>query len=149
MGVMIRMMGQPDTPPNALADVKGLEITAIMLDDAANNGDGALLIDFTTGARLVIADRGRSCCESRYLKCDDDLGFFAGATLEDITIECGGTTTDEWDQCHEIQFMLVHTSKGVFTVNTHNEHNGYYGGFWMTADVIKPEDAAGTEEKKP
>ena len=30
---------------------------------------------------------------------------------------------------HEVQFLLVNTSIGTFTVASHNEHNGYYGGF--------------------
>ena len=38
------------------------------------------------------------------------------------------------DEIHEIQFLDVKTSKGVFQISNHNVHNGYYGGFWVIAD---------------
>jgi hypothetical protein len=36
---------------------------------------------------------------------------------------------------HDIAFLLVQTSDGVFTMVNHNEHNGYYGGFLVTCEV--------------
>ena len=40
----------------------------------------------------------------------------------------------EYDE-HEVQFLEVLTSKGGFTMASHNEHNGYYGGFLIRAAV--------------
>lgn len=150
MGVMLNMLGPmldgrtDEEPTDALADVKGLTIASVILDDDKNGGDGALVFTFTDGRALEVFDKGRSCCESRYLKCDDDLDFYGGSEFQDIAIECGGTEEGEYGDCHETQFLLVHTSKGIFTVNTHNEHNGYYGGFWLVADVLHPK-AEGTD----
>ena len=139
VGVLIQLLGrEPDPKEDALAEVKGKKIRSILLDDDANDGDGALVFTFDTGAVLTVFDRGRSCCESRYMKCDDDLEKFFGSTLDEITIECGDTMEGESDYCHEVEFLLVHTSRGIFTVNTHNEHNGYYGGFWMVSNVTHP-----------
>lgn len=42
---------------------------------------------------------------------------------------------------HEVQFLVVHTDKGDLTMSSHNEHNGYYGGFSIEARVSKPEDS--------
>ena len=42
---------------------------------------------------------------------------------------------DEYGNVHEVQFLVVTTSKGAFTIETHNEHNGYYGGFFIEAEV--------------
>ena len=41
------------------------------------------------------------------------------------------------EDCHEVQFLEVKTSKGSFTMSSHNEHNGYYGGFSIE---VRPED---------
>lgn len=142
-GVMIQMLGAHGSEKHdALKDVKGRRIASVTIDDAANGGDGALLFMFDGGWKLAVADKGRSCCESRYLKCDDDLAAYVGATFQEITIECGDTMNSKYDECHEVQFLLIHTNRGIFTVNTHNAHNGYYGGFWMTADVTAPGEVA-------
>jgi hypothetical protein len=153
MGVLLHMLGDsgalggtPRKEEDALADVKGGEIVSVALDDSGNGGDGALVFTLAGGWTLTITDQGRSCCESRYMKCDDDLDAFCGSTLQDITIECGGIQEGEWGDCHEIQFLLVHTSVGIFTVNTHNEHNGYYGGFYMTAKVERATEKESGDE---
>lgn len=140
MGVMINMLfdNRSEEEQDVLADVRGSVIKSVILDNEPNHGDGALIFTFEDGTKLTIMDQGRSCCEDRYIRCDDDLTYYAGAVLEDIKIECGGTTEGKWGDCHEIQFLLVHTSKGVFTANTHNEHNGYYGGFYMVAEIEQP-----------
>jgi hypothetical protein len=38
---------------------------------------------------------------------------------------------------HEVQFLIVDTDKGSFTCESHNVHNGYYGGFLV---VCRPVD---------
>ena len=34
---------------------------------------------------------------------------------------------------HEVQFLALVTSKGEVVFSSHNEHNGYYGGFSIAA----------------
>ena len=88
---------------------------------------------------LVIADDRQSCCERRYMTCDDDLSGHEGGHLVGINTDAadpkpvldyaGEKADDDYDECHEVQFVKVQTTKGSFTLCTHNEHNGYYGGF--------------------
>jgi hypothetical protein len=68
---------------------------------------------------------------------DDTLLDFVGAELVSFEIADGGNTEGEYGDVHEIQFLKVTTSLGVFTCETHNEHNGYYGGFWIKAKGVK------------
>ena len=82
---------------------------------------------------MRLADEGQSCCENRYMSTDDDLSDFIGGTLLDAEIKAAPDETDEWGQVHEVQFLEVRTSKGSFTMASHNEHNGYYGGFYLVA----------------
>ena len=63
---------------------------------------------------------------------DDSLEDFIGSVLLDAEIKDGPEIECEWD-VHEQQFLIVSTDKGEFTMVTHNEHNGYYGGFWIQA----------------
>ena len=37
----------------------------------------------------------------------------------------------ESDECHETTFVEVLTSAGFINFTAHNEHNGYYGGFYI------------------
>lgn len=110
-----------------------------------NSNDGALRIHFKDVGQLVIADSGRSCCESRYMSCDDDLETFVGARVVHIDLAAAAPPDheerkeDEWGGCHEEMFLKIRTTNGDFTVCAHNEHNGYYGGI---SPVIKWEDAA-------
>ena len=90
-----------------------------------------LTITFANGARLVLTDEGQSCCEHRYMSCDDDLPSLAGGYLDAVELAEGPDIEGGCD-CHETMFLKVRTSKGDFTVVTHNEHNGYYGGFDIT-----------------
>jgi len=92
---------------------------------------------FDEGWKLTLWDGGQLCCEKRYMTCDDNLDYFSGAVLKDILVKDGPVEEDEWGYPHEIQFLEVVTSKGSFTVATHNKHNGYYGGFLIRARAIK------------
>lgn len=83
---------------------------------------------------LIMWDDGQSCCEYRYMVCDDDLTHFENSTLLDITLENAPDVETEYD-VHEIQFLHVKTSRGSFTVSSHNKHNGYYGGFRIQAEL--------------
>jgi len=86
-------------------------------------------------ALLILRDTGQSCCEHRFMTCDDDLSTFAGAKLVAVEVrdvqvrECGVAEVEE------AQFLVVTTDKGAITVANHNEHNGYYGGFCISASL--------------
>jgi len=94
-----------------------------------------LMFEFDDDTNLRLADGGQSCCEHRYMRTDDDLNEYAGAVLMDIEVASAPDQEDEWGEVHEVQFLNVHTDKGVFQMANHNEHNGYYGGFWIQASV--------------
>jgi len=83
---------------------------------------------FTDGTRIKVWDDGQSCCEQRYMQTDDNLSDYIGAQLLGGEVRDAPGTGDEYE-VHEVQFFVVKTSKGQFTMCTHNEHNGYYGGF--------------------
>jgi len=98
--------------------------------------DSEIIITFDDNSRLVISDDGQSCCESRYMTSDDDLTLFKEATLKDIELlDCEEKEDDEDHGCHEIQFLRISTDKGDFRLASHNEHNGYYGGFSIKMEV--------------
>jgi len=105
-------------------EISGLTISEVIL------GGDRLTMRFTDGRALIIEDTGQSCCENRYMDCDDDLTAIAGGHLVHIELsEPGHTDEDDNYGCHEVQFLKVQTTNGFFTCCTHNEHNGYYGGF--------------------
>lgn len=89
----------------------------------------ALVIKFKNRKGLKVRDEGQSCCEARYMVCDDDLERFKDATLLDIYLQSAPTKVDEYGDSHEIDFLVVKTSKGTLKVSNHNDHNGYYSGF--------------------
>jgi len=101
------------------------------------------VLDFTfsDGSGLTLRDDGQSCCESRYMRTDDDLAYYAGATLTDLALRDAPPIPAEYAE-HEVQFLDVTTSKGVFTCSSHNEHNGYYGGFYIIARTRAARGAA-------
>jgi len=87
---------------------------------------------------MTLTDEWQECCECRYMTCDDDLSFLAGSTLIDVIEKESKTIDDGDDEVHEICFVEVSTSKGCITICTHNEHNGYYGGFEL---ILREETA--------
>lgn len=92
--------------------------------------DDALSITFEDGSKKSLVDAGQSCCESRYLTTDDNLSDYIGAEYLGYE-EKPAEYVDEGYDVHEIMFLDVNTSKGTFQIKAHNEHNGYYGGFWI------------------
>lgn len=99
-----------------------------------------LTISMYDGSTIVFCDEGQQCCETRFMSCDDDLPYFSGAVylgseINDVAGP-GGPGSGEID--HDIAFLVIHTSKGDFTVQNHNDHNGYYGGFDIEATVHVP-----------
>jgi hypothetical protein len=102
----------------------GKTIQAIALKDDVLN------IDFEDGVKIHIFDNGQSCCETRYMVCDDNLESLVGQKLTKIEIKSGPDIND--GECHEQQFLEISTDGGFVTFANHNEHNGYYGGFALT-----------------
>lgn len=132
MGVMINMLGGNAETVDAFNGSKNKTIKQAELDKA----DNVLRLHFTDGTGIKFFDDGQSCCETRYMNCDDDLEYFSGATLMSAEISDGPDVEAEYEK-HEQQFLKIITSKGVFTVANHNEHNGYYGGFSIVVRELK------------
>jgi hypothetical protein len=105
---------------NAFNQCVGKEITKLNLDVEGN----FLYFEFDGGLQLFVSDMGQSCCESRYMRTDDDLMYYVGGKLLGKEIRLVAPIEDY----HEIAFLVIKTSKGQFTMSNHNEHNGYYGG---------------------
>jgi hypothetical protein len=132
---MLGMLSGDDSSARAVQDAIGRTIASVAVErEGGPERDSALVLTFTDGAVLTVWDGGRSCCESRYLTCDDDLAAFAGDTLRGVEV-ADGPTTEEHGDPHETAFLKVRTDRGVITATTHNEHNGYYGGFWFRASL--------------
>lgn len=60
---------------------------------------------------------------------------------------CHGTGNDYYSGDHEVAFVLIQTDNDSITLCTHNEHNGWYGGFALKVEVLnkKPDGAPGTD----
>lgn len=108
----------------------GKTITALTMGD-----DEALHFIFEDGTKLRLFDDGQLCCESRYMRTDDNLKEYVGAKLLGAEIKDAPCIPMEVGEEHEVQFLEVQTDKGFFTMSSHNEHNGYYGGISITAKV--------------
>lgn len=130
MGVMINLLKGNEHTVEVFHKSVGKTISSIELK---NN---VLFFTFDDGYRIQVWDNGQSCCELRYMRTDDDLSYFAVSKLLNMEIRDAPDVEEKYG-VHEVQFLLVTTSKGVFTMNTHNEHNGYYGGFSIEIDEVK------------
>lgn len=127
MGVMLNMMGDNEKSAKVFSESIGKTISKVYLSDMDE-----LKFVFEDGSAMTIADEGQSCCEHRYMRTDDDLSEYVGAKLIGGEIKQAPSIQEEYEE-HEVQFLEIQTSKGVFTMASHNEHNGYYGGFWVVA----------------
>ena len=107
----------------ALRSALGRRIAGAVLDDGANHGDGALHLTFDDGKTLELYDDASACCERRYMTTDDDLSAMVGATFLDAETREGLTEHEN----HEVQFLVLTTSQGEFTLETHDVHDGNYG----------------------
>lgn len=127
MGVMLGMLSGNAGSVDAFTKALNKTITSVKLGD-----DDALHFVFDDGFKMKLSDEGQSCCESRYMRTDDNLGDYIGAKLLGAEIKEAPNAPEEYGD-HEVQFLEVQTDKGVFTMASHNEHNGYYGGFCIRA----------------
>ncbi|MBK8132446.1 MAG: hypothetical protein IPK48_06850 [Gammaproteobacteria bacterium] len=103
-----------------------------------NDNDSALSITFADGSKLTLFDDGQSCCETRYMRTDDNLaeyigGRLLGAEVKDVPELIGFWKDEDEYGAHDVQFLEITTSKGSFVMSNHNEHNGYYRGFCIEA----------------
>jgi hypothetical protein len=113
---------------------------AAMLDrpiEAVTQENDELSVRFVGGGSLRIWDNGQSCCESRYMTTDDELDTFVGAKVVSLDAVDGPTEEGEYGEPHDQMFVKLETTAGTITMVTHNEHNGYYGGFEV---AVKWED---------
>ncbi len=127
MGVMISRLSGLDKKSECVQPFLGKAIESLAIL-------GDYLLIGVGGKTIRVWDDGQSCCETRYLHSDDKPQDFIGATLVDFTLQDAPDREGGYDT-HEVQFLRVVTDRGTFTVETHNEHNGWYGGFAVVFDV--------------
>lgn len=127
LGVILNSLYQTTDSADAFAGAIGKTIADLTLGN-----DDALHFVFSDGSKLKLFDDGQSCCESRYMRTDDELSDYVGAKLLGAEIKEAPNIDAEYER-HEVEFLEVKTDKGVFTMASHNEHNGYYGGFSISA----------------
>lgn len=130
IGAMLHYLGGGSAP--SPKEFVGKTISSAELKDEA------LFIGFEDGVRIKIFDNGQSCCESRYMRTDDDVQTLVGHKLMRIDAKDASEKTDGDYDVHEICFLEVGTDSGFVTVANHNQHNGYYGGFGLSIDVVTP-----------
>jgi len=128
VGAMFCQLGGNAESVDVFTGAIGRRISTLELSD------DALSFTFDDGYRMDLYDAAQSCCEARYLRTDDDLAYYIGAVLVSAEVSESEETTDDL-QTHEIAFLRVATDRGVITIASHNEHNGYYGGISICARV--------------
>lgn len=94
-----------------------------------------LTLTFEDGSVLNFRDLGQDCCERRYMTCGDDLQSFSGAKFVGLEV-LDAPDVDDGGEVHEVQFLHVRTDAGTLVCETHNEHNGYYGGFSVVVSEV-------------
>lgn len=132
IGAMLGFLGGNEETISAINASLNKKIKKVYLDQEANK----LCFELEDESTLNLWDDGQSCCENRYMRTDDDLSEFAGAILLGFELKNAPPAEGEYGD-HEIQFLDAKTDKGVFQLANHNEHNGYYGGFWIIARIEK------------
>ena len=142
IGVMLHMIfDDGEETAAALRAAIGKKIASIRLDRSKEQwSENNLVLRFDEGSGVRIYDDGQCCCEHRYMTTDDDLQAFVGAEFVGAAKQAAANQPDEWGE-HEVAFLVVATSLGAFTIETHNEHNGYYGGFWLVARSLPSDES--------
>lgn len=109
-----------------------IEVIKLIKDD--------LFLKTENSPPIRIYDASQSCCENRYMICDDYSDEFVGSTLIDVKLEGAPSIECEYGD-HEVQFLKLVTDRGIITVSNHNEHDGYYGGFYIDWETVKEIEA--------
>ena len=107
----------------------GKTITSVSLKD------DLLKMSFDDNTEMVLWDDTLGCCEVRHTSSDDELTYYVGSKLLGIEIADVRNGQPGSQGQMDILFLNVTTSKGVFTLQNHNDHNGYYGGFTVVFRV--------------
>lgn len=128
-GVMISPLMGNAQAVEALTESTGKELAALSINE------DRLLLNFTDGSAIKLFDDGQLCCELRYMYTDDELQDFVGSQFLSAEVREGPEIEREYE-VKESEFLLITTSIGQFTVVNYNEHNGYYGGFAISAVKI-------------
>lgn len=108
-----------------------------VVESAQLVGDDRLRISFVGGPVIELWDNGQSCCEKRYLTCDDDPADLNGQGLVSIEAVRTEERDDNHGDPHEMVFVKVQGDRSAITLCAHNKHNGYYGGFGLTITESK------------
>ena len=133
LGVMLRALSIGDDETRfAIQGSLDKTIASVCIED------DNLYINFTDDTALRIWDGGQSCCEHRYMVCDDNLKEYSGAKLTNVYAKPAEYIDDDYGDVHETMFLEFETTNGVFTIINHNSHNGYYGGFWIEGEITTP-----------
>jgi len=128
VGVMLHHLSSSAAEADRTVEAaRGKEITEVSL--RTGEITDALILGFADGSKIRLSDEGQSCCEHRYMTCDDELSYYVGSRLVGVTVKEITEESGEYDAVTEVAFLEVTTDRGAFSVATHNEHNGYYGGF--------------------
>ena len=135
LGVMLRQLGGNAETVDSYHKAMGKTIKHIELSPPPDgskkwddDGQDTLKVTFDDDSMLTVYDAGQSCCEHRYMRTDDKFEDFVGAQLVSMELKQAPSIEEEYET-HEVQFLELMTSKGALTMASHNEHNGYYGGF--------------------
>ena len=132
IGVMINQLADRGRGYELVTAAKDKDISSISLDKTENYDSGAVVVKFSDGTSILLLDNGRSCCEYRYITADEeDFSYYAGSQLLAVEEREAPSIKGEYGDEHEVSFLDVKTTKGTITFSTHNEHNGYYGGFYL------------------
>ena len=103
-----------------------------------------LCIKLECGLQVEVCDNGQSCCEHRYMNCDDNLSSLVGEEFRSIKLGESSHTDHDYDVT-DIQFLKFQTNKDSITIANYNEHNGYYGGFSIESEI---KASSGLSEKQ-
>jgi hypothetical protein len=128
-GFNLSYLGGNEESYQIYQSILGKRIEAIRLDKEANGGDGGLWLQMVGLERpVLLVDDARSCCESRWMECDDNLPYFVGAEITEVETRSGADATEEYGDVKETLFVNIVTSAGPIELKAYNSHNGYYGG---------------------
>jgi hypothetical protein len=122
-------------PKQIINSLINQEIRSIELIQDHNS---IIRIKFRGSVVLKIEDVGQSCCEHRYITTDDKLDVQEEEKLVNILLKEHISGDSDYG-AHEIQFLEIQTDKDTYVFCTHNEHNGYYGGFNICLSIENKE----------